>query len=412
MALITSLRHLAGRALGRQGGASSVPAHVRLMPDMPVRGRMLLSYSTYVYERLLRGEPLKRTHISPWHNFQISRTFLDLGFQVDVMPFDDHVTVPGGQYDVMVDIVSNLGRLDDSLGSGCLKILHPMSAHWTENNSRNYARHAALAHRRGIALKPLRLVEPNDSVEHADYITCRGGAFGRGSYEYRKVPILQIPQLTAAAIEGFIERDMAACRHRFVWLAGSGAVHKGLDLMLEAFAGLPDCHLTVCGGVSSEKEFVAHYHRELYQLPNIETLDWVDTMSDQFRDIVSRAAAIVLPSASEFSCGSVIAGMMTGLIPVTTPSTDIDVTDIGYSITEDSVEGVRAAVCALRDASPTELEQMSRAAWEAVGERYGRDRFLAGYREAICRILDLPPADIWQRPDDAPRIPDISLCRL
>ncbi|MFQ5642230.1 MAG: glycosyltransferase [Thiogranum sp.] len=311
----------------------------------------------------------------------------------------------------MVDIVSNIGRLADRLDPDCIKILHPMFSHWTIHNSRNYARHAALAQRRGVALKPLRLVEPNDSVERADYITCRGGTFSRSSYAYGDTPILRLPQLTPAAIDGYIDRDMEKCRNRFVWLGGSGVVHKGLDLLLEAFAGLPDCHLTVCGRVSREKSFQSLYRRELYELPNIDTIDWIDTLSDQFRRIVTDSAALVLPSASELSCGSVIAGMMTGLVPVTTPGTDIDVSGIGFSIEEDSVAAVRAAVCAVRDQSAAELAEMSQAAREAASRRYGRDRFLRAYREAVCGILDLPQADEWQQPEGELRIPEIKVCR-
>ncbi|GMQ88583.1 MAG: hypothetical protein BMS9Abin09_0011 [Gammaproteobacteria bacterium] len=412
MVLTRHFRGLVGRILGRCGGQLPRNALIRLQPGKPVRGRMLLSYSTQVYERLLRGQPFDRTHISAWHNFQISRTFLDLGFQVDVIRFDDHRTIPNADYDVMVDIVSNIGRLADRLGPGCIKILHPMFSHWTVHNSRNYARHAALAQRRGVALKPQRLVEPNDSVERADYITCRGGAFSRGSYDYGKAAILRLPQLTPAAIDGYIDRDMDRCRNRFVWLGGNGVVHKGLDLLLEAFAGLPDCHLTVCGRVSTEKSFESLYRRELYESPNIETIDWIDTLSDRFRHIVTGSVALILPSASELSCGSVIAGMMTGLIPVTTPSTDIDVSGIGFSIEEDSVAAVRSAVCAVRDQSAARLAEMSRASWEAADQRYGRDKFLRAYRETICGILDLPPADEWAQLEGEMRVPEMKVCKL
>ena len=36
-------------------------------------------------------------------------------------------------------------------------------------------------------------------------------------------------------------------------------VHKGLDLVLEAFVAMPEYHLTVCGKVSSEKDFEDAY---------------------------------------------------------------------------------------------------------------------------------------------------------
>ena len=412
MAVTRRFRRLVRRILGRRGGHLPRNALIRLQPDKPVRGRMLLSYATQVYQQLLRGEPINRKHISGWLNYQITRTFLDLGFQIDVIPFDDHQFIPKVDYDVMVDIVSNIGRLADRLGPGCIKMLHPMFSHWTVNNSRSYARHAALAQRRGVALKPQRLVEPNDSVERADYIICRGGAFVRASYGYGKTPLLPIPELTPASIEDYLDRDLDRCRNRFVWLGGTGMVHKGLDLVLEAFADLPDCHLTVCGPVSREKPFESLYQRELYELPNIETIDWIDTLSAQFRQIASEAVALILPSASELSCGSVIAGMMTGLIPVTTPSTDIDVSEIGFSIEEDSVEAVRSAVCAVRDQPTARLAEMSQASWDAANQRYGRDKFLRAYREAICGILDLPQPDEWQQPEGEIKIPEIKMFKI
>ena len=412
MAVTRRFRRLVRRILGRRGGHLPRNALIRLQPDKPLRGRMLLSYATEVYQRLLHGEPFNRNHISAWHNFQIARTFLDLGFQIDVIPFDDHQFTPKVDYDVTVDINSNIGRLADRLGPDCIKILHPMFSHWTIHNSRSYARHAALAQRRGAALKPLRLLEPNDSVECTDYITCLGGAFSRASYDYGKAPLLRLPQITPASIEDYLDRDIDRCRNRFVWLGGNGMVHKGLDLVLEAFAGLPDCHLTVCGRVSREKPFESLYQRELYELPNIETIDWIDILSARFRQIASESMALVLPSASEFSCGSVIAGMMTGLIPVTTPSTDIDVSEIGFSIEEDSVEAVRSAVCAVRDQPTARLAEMSQASWDAANQRYGRDKFLRAYREAICGILDLPQPDEWQQPEGEIRIPEIKMFKI
>jgi hypothetical protein len=49
-------------------------------------------------------------------------------------------------------------------------------------------------------------------------------------------------------------------------------VHKGLDLVLEAFADMPEYHLTVCGPIQKEQDFERAYYRELYQVPNIRRL--------------------------------------------------------------------------------------------------------------------------------------------
>ncbi|MFQ6005729.1 MAG: glycosyltransferase [Woeseia sp.] len=368
-----------------------------------------MSYATQVYRALLQGNGIDRSHVSAWQNFDIARTFLDLGFQVDVIHFEDYQTVPERCYDVVVDIVSNLGRLADHLDGDAVKILFPMFAHWTVHNSRSYARHAALARRRGVSIMLLRILTPNDSVERADHILCTGGIFNQDTYSYSDTPVTAISANTPTAIDEYLDRDIQRRRHHCVWIGGSSAIHKGLDLVLEAFASLPEFHLTVIGKVPDERRFTAVYRNELFELPNIETVGWMDTLSPAFRKIASESIAIVVPSASEASCGSVIAGMMNGLIPITTESTDIDTSGIGFSIEEDTVEAVRNAVLHLADQTNKSLADLSRSAWEAVQLRYGRQKFLKSLRAALCDILYLEPARVWQNENESPRIPKIEL---
>ena len=230
------LRHVVRRLRGRQSVESTV---VELRPEGRSIGRMLLSYHPDSFERLLDGNSLDRHHITDWHGFQIARTFLDLGFEVDVIHFLNENFAPKHRYDVMVDVMVNLGRLADHVGADCKKFLHPHGAHWTVNNARTYARHAAMAQRRGVSIFPERAFVPNKSVERADYITCRGGEWGRRTFAFSSTPVWAVPQVTPAAIDEFIERDISRCRGRFVFLGGRGMVHKGLDLLLEAFADMP-----------------------------------------------------------------------------------------------------------------------------------------------------------------------------
>jgi len=382
---------------------------VRLTPDKPVVGRVLMSYATKVYHDLLQGKGLDRTHVSAWQNFHISRTFLDLGFEVDVFHFEDSDFEPDRSYDIVIDIISNLGWIADSQNHEPTTILFPMFAHWTEHNSRSLARHRDLAHRRGVSIPPKRLIMPSDSVERADHILCKGGTFGRRSYSYSETAVTPITQIRPHAINEFIQRDIGRCRRTFVWIGGSSAVHKGLDLVLEAFSDLPDLNLIIIGNVPSERKFAEVYKEELFNSPNIATVGWTDTLSHEFRDIVSNAIAIVAPSASELSCGSVIAGMMTGLIPIATEGTDIDVSGIGFAIGDDTVDGVCQAILALTNESSSSLAELSRAAWEASQEVYGKQKFLDTFRAAVCDSMALDPAPEWKLPNGNFRIPTINL---
>lgn len=372
---------------------------------------MLLSYATQVYERTMAGKPLNKTHVAAWQNFNVSRAFLDLGFQVDVMSWEDRQTRPPGPYDVVVDVIANLERLAEFGGENAVKILHPAFAHWAIHNANEAARHANLLRRRGIAPPPKRQLPPSASAETAGHIICRGHKYSTDSFSYGPAMIHNVPQIHPWATHEFVERDMADSRKRFVWLGGSGGVHKGLDVTLEAFADLPDCEVYVCGNFSQERHFEAIYRHELYEMPNIHAIGWMDTASPQWREIVCKSATIMMPSASELACGSLIAGMMSGLIPMATDEGDMDLEGVGIRIGDGSVESVKKAICSVRDRNPVELAELSRAAFEAAGSRYGRGKFLDAYRGVICRILDLEPMEPWVPADAEFRVPEIERIR-
>ena len=72
-------------------------------------------------------------------------------------------------------------------------------------------------------------------------------------------------------------------------------MHKGLDLVLEAFARMPELHLTVCGPIHEEPAFEAAFRRELYETPNIETLGWVDIASPAFAELLRAPSRSSIP---------------------------------------------------------------------------------------------------------------------
>lgn len=407
---MSSLRRLAKsfqRRLGQTAPPTPVAQLYRATPEVPVRGRMLLSYATQVYQRLVEKQPLDKRHVAAWQNWNITRAFLDLGFQVDVLPYNDEKTVPPGPYDVVIDVIANLERLSACVGDSGLRILHPTFAHWAQHNTNNYERHLALLHRRGVAPPPKKLLRPSASAEVADHIICRGGDFATATFAHCKGQIHAVPQLHPFALHEFIERDMESARRRFVWLGGAGVVHKGLDITLDAFADLPDCEVYICGPYERDRHFNAIYGRELNDLPNVHAIGWMDTLSDEWRRIVSGSATILMPSAAELGCGSLIAGMMSGMIPMATDEGDIDLNGVGVRVADGSVESLKAAVLSVAERNPAELADLSRAAYEAAGARYGRGRFLDAYRAAITGILGIEPASPWVPWDAEFRVPTI-----
>ncbi|HSL82993.1 MAG TPA: glycosyltransferase [Thermoanaerobaculia bacterium] len=360
---------------------------VSLEPEGPRRGRVLLSYVVDPFCLPPGAEP-SYDHTHHWECREMARAWLEAGYAVDAIHWTNTRFEPGAAYDVLVDPLLNLERLAPRLGPECLAVLHAETAHHSFHNAAQRRRLEALQERRGLELPPARLIEENRAVEHADAIVVLGNDFTAGTYAFGGRPMLRVP-LSNPFLYPFPEdKDFEAARRRFVWFGSGGLVHKGLDLVLEAFAGLPDLHLTVCGPIAREPAFERAYWRELYRTRNVTTLGWVDVAGTAFRELARTSVAAVYPSCSEGGGGSVITCMHAGLVPVVTPEASVDVTaERGVVLREASVEGVRRAARELSNRPAAELRATARAAWSFARERHTRETFAREYRRAVRELL-------------------------
>ncbi len=358
---------------------------ISLKPQQPSRGDVLLSYRTSPFMK--GGEQEMRIHTAAWECVQIARTFLDLGFGVDVIYWLDDRFVPQKDYACFIDVHSNMERIAPLLNKSCVKILHIVWAHWLFHNHAAYRRHAALRERRGVALPPMRPLQPARGIECADCATMLGNDFTAGTYAFAKKPIHRIPISTQAVYPQPVDKDWEACRRNYLWLGGTGLVHKGLDLLLEAFSEMPEYHLTLCGSIDHEADFVQAYRRELFETPNIHNVGWVDVASSEFLAMASRCVGMVHPSCSEGQSGSVVNCLHAGLVPIASYESGVDVDDFGVLLKESSVTEIKAAVESISSLSVPDLRERSLRAWEVARSNHTREKFALEHRLAVEQIL-------------------------
>lgn len=322
----------------------------------------------------------------------MAETFVEAGYAVDVIRWTNTRFQPERPYDVFIDARLNLERLGPLMPPDCLKILHAETAHHEFHNAAQQRRLDALAERRGIRLPPYKTIEPNEAIAHADEVTVLGNAFTMSTYAFAGKPMHRIPISCPYSYPAPNEKDFASASRRFVWFGSDGFVHKGLDLVLEAFAGLPDHDLTICGPIHRERAFQRAFYRELYQTPNIHTAGWVDVGGGQFRSICDRAVALLYPTCSEGGGGSVINCMHAGLIPMVPEEASVDVdADCAVHLEDLSVQGLRTAVQEISARPPAALRSMALAAHERANRRHTREAFTEAYRSVVRQWLDRRP---------------------
>ncbi len=351
-------------------------------------GNMLLSYRIEPF-LLGPGESIPNSHTNYWESYQIAMTFLNMGYNVDIIDFRNRTFTPEKDYSIFVSARTNLERIANLLNKDCIKVAHLDTAHWIFNNHASFKRGLDLQKRRNktITIKSLRIIESNLAIECADFATILGNQFTESTYKYACKPIFRVPLPSCLTYPWFEGKDFDTCRKNFMWFGSSGLVHKGLDLVIEAFMGMPEYNLTICGPIQEEKEFEDIYYHALYRTPNIRTMGWVDVNSDLFKKIANDCLAVIYPSCSEGGGGSVITCMQAGLIPIVSYETGVDVHDFGIILKSSSVDNIRETVYEISNLSDSELKQMAYKTWEFTRSNHSRECFAREYKEVTQKII-------------------------
>jgi glycosyltransferase involved in cell wall biosynthesis len=225
------------------------------------------------------------------------------------------------------------------------------------------------------------------AIEHADYATILGNEFTIGTYAYAGKPLFRVPISTPVLYDWPDDRDLARACNRFLWFGSEGFVHKGLDLVLEAFAELPDHELTVCGPIRGDRDFERAYYRELYNTPNIHTMGWVQVTSPEFQALVRNCIGLVFPSCSEGQSGGVVTCLHAGLVPIVSYESGVDVDPWGVVLRDCSAESIRQAVRAVSSLPASELKTRTRLAWDYARANHTKEKFAEAYAAAISAIV-------------------------
>ena len=289
-----------------------------------------------------------------------------------------------------VDTRANFERLASLLNKDCIKILHVTTAHPYFHNEAEMKRLRNLQERKHVTVQARRFMPPNlaMAVEFADYLTLPS-EFCIHNFRYVNKPFYLVP-FPAEYVYPWLEtKNFESCRTHFLWLGSRGMVHKGLDLVLEAFAEMPEYHLTVCGPVAQEKDFEKVYQRELYHTPNIRTFGWIDIGSSEFIKLATQCVGLVYPSCSEGSAGAILSCLHAGLIPIISYESGVDVSkDFGVILKDCSIQEIKEAVHRIANLSAHELKQGSQKAWEFARANHTIENFEKEYRIMVEKLLD------------------------
>lgn len=349
------------------------------------KGLVVLSYLREPFLGLPESDARGHTN---WQECRaIAATWQSYGYSVDIVDWHDSRYRPPSNTVAVIDIHQNLEQWNAGLPRDCKKVLHATGAHWLTQNAAEYLRLEAIRDRRGVSLIPRRQSPPNRAGECAHAITVLGNKFTQDTWAFTGTPIHRIPISCAVPFSWPREKDWKSCRRRFLWAGSYGMAHKGLDLVLEAFAKMPEFHLTVCGRPEKEADFFNAYRKELLHTENIHCAGWIEAGSENFVEVCRTHCAMVYPSCSEGGGGALIHAMAGGLVPLATYEASVDLADFGEWIEKPTVEGVQKAVRLLAAESESLMEDRARRAWLHTQKNHSIEAFKNTYASFVETLM-------------------------
>ena len=328
-------------------------------------------------------------HSMYWESAELVRQLIDRGYIVDcIYGRDGSLVEDVSAYDVLVDEWDNLPRWA-SQNPVSRRLYYATGCHWIYHNKAELARHEWLFQRRGVVAATARQVPPILSPAAANIISYFGNSATRATYgsfseKLRKLWVSAVERPSSLG-----PRDWRRAQDSYVWYGGGGWIHKGLDLVVEAFLKEPRLRLRILGGdLRGDADFWRIYGKAIEEAGNITYHGFIHPGSPEFREVSETTCAVVYPSAAEGCSGAVVQCMHFGLIPLVTEVTGLSIHDawapLDGSSDKDLIESIRARCHEVRKMPPVEAEEWRQFFWDYSGQHHTRE----AYSQSLSLVLD------------------------
>ena len=344
-------------------------------PKYRTNKRVLISYVIEKY-----NDDKITFHSNVWECNQIIELFISNGFIVDVIKWDDHYFIPRKKYNYFIDIHNNLERIYKYLNKDCIKILYITGSNWVFQNVAEYNKIIEIMIKKKTVIYPRRIVEPSRGIELCDYAIMLGNKNTKKTFNYINKKIFLLNTTSNKEFDFTKNKEISKIKKNYLWMGGSGFLLKGLDVLLDFFSNNTEYNLFIFGNKYNEEDFQKIYKYELFNCNNIVYLGWVNIKEKIFKEVCDKCIAIIYPSSSEGQVVSVVNCMHTGLIPIISKESGIDISDFGILLKKNNYENVKSAVKKIDSMNDEDLYNKSYKSWEFARKNYSRKKYKENLR--------------------------------
>ena len=263
---------------------------------------------------------------------------------------------------------ANGSNPDFSNSSGIKKITHKYN-----NDLITSVRISDIPYHKSVYFSKYRIILGNDVVK-STYPEAKTN-FNLNAFFYKTLDV------------DFEIKDFKSAKNHFLWFGGGGALHKGLDLLLEIFSKRDDIFLHICGLTKNEVEFVRYFENEM-KSKNILNYGFLDIKSNLFRELMYKCAFTIMPSISEGGAVSTLTTMGNGgLIPIISKNTGLDVNGFGYIHENNQLEDIENVINTVLSLSEKDIINKSNTCLSSIENEYNYNQYKCRLESIMKKII-------------------------
>ena len=317
----------------------------------------------------------------------------ELGYVVDVVDYD--FAIPNSEYN-KYSIIYGFGfSLENSFsidyenkikkivyGTGCDTVFCNKASfdrvkdffYRTKKLCVSSARFAELSWRKQIIFSDLIIALGNDFVK-GTYIQQTDAKVESINLFFKNVPALNISK-----------KNYSSAKNKFLWWGSAGAIHKGLDLLIESFSQINYAELYICG-YTPEYPFNEYFEENISKHDNIYNMGFVKIGSTSYHELMNKCASVIFPSVSEGGAAGIIQlACAAGIIPIIPVNVGIDIPFPELMIKEFNVHSIINCISTFLGYEDSKVEEMSSKLQEDMVVKHSYDQYFYRLKHLIGTV--------------------------
>jgi hypothetical protein len=348
------------------------------------QNRVLISYINDNFFTDFDNQNIYHTNIREIN--QIIKVFISLGFTIDIVNALDEKSIKKlkrKKYDILFGFGTVFYEMS-KFNSKAERIIYVTEHHprYSSKEEKKRIEYFKQRNNRKVKLSRSGVYYKEKHFENVDSAIILGDIFPYKKYEFDKYRIS--PTGLKNINFKFDNKNHDVTKKNFLWFGSKGAIHKGLDLLLDIFKRNEELNLYICGLTKKDK-----FKLRFKEKNNIHDLGRINVNSDKFINIIKKCSYIILPSCSEAISTSVLTGMRHGLIPVVIKNTGFNkLKSKAYLLDDFKLSYLENEIIKLSEQKSDILSKQSKEIYDYANKEFNINKYTNDFKNIIKKIIN------------------------